>query len=196
MTIPDLAALRALVEAAKLQRNTRLQPPEAFTVSDDWIVIPRTDFDAIRAVLPAAREALERVEKLIGLQRAALEVWKRAHPYEQCPMPESNDPMEQRAIAFLHVHGQIGWTNWVEALITLVETAEASLARLEGALRSRPSCRRCNGAGKVPSRCPDPQCGDSTWDHMCELGGYDPCPACEGTGLTTSARAALEGRDE
>jgi hypothetical protein len=23
-----------------------------------------------------------------------------------------------------------------------------------------------------PNECPDPQCGDSTWDHDCQLGGY------------------------
>lgn len=26
----------------------------------------------------------------------------------------------------------------------------------------------------VPNVCPDPQCGDPTWDHPCELGGSKP----------------------
>ena len=26
----------------------------------------------------------------------------------------------------------------------------------------------------IPSVCPDPWCGDSTWDHPCELGGGKP----------------------
>lgn len=47
-------------------------------------------------------------------------------------------------------------------------------------------CCRCNDTRVVPSRCSDPQCGDSTWDHLCDLGGEDPCPAC--------APSAKEGR--
>lgn len=27
---------------------------------------------------------------------------------------------------------------------------------------------------QVPNSCPDPQCGDSTWDHECQLGGSRP----------------------
>jgi len=67
MTNPDLAAFRALVEVASLRRNTQLRPPEEFAVPDDWIVVPRADFDAVRAALPAAQEALERVEGSITL---------------------------------------------------------------------------------------------------------------------------------
>ena len=71
MTIPDLAAFRALVEVASLRRNTQLRPPEEFAVPDDWIVVPRADFDAVRAALPAAQETLEQVEtELLGLQGA------------------------------------------------------------------------------------------------------------------------------
>ena len=74
MTTPDLVALRALVEAAVLRRNTQLRPPEEFTTPYDWIVIPRIDFDAVRANLPAAREALERMEG-IAKDRDRLQAW-------------------------------------------------------------------------------------------------------------------------
>lgn len=39
-------------------------------------------------------------------------------------------------------------------------------------------CRDCSGTGV--SRCRDPQCGDSTWDHYCDEGGV--CSTCDGTG--------------
>ena len=61
MTTPALAALRALMEAAQLRRNTGLRPLDEFMSPDDWVVIPHADFDEVRAALPAAREALERL---------------------------------------------------------------------------------------------------------------------------------------
>src|SRR3990167_4321562 len=64
MTTPDLAALRALVEAAQLRRNTGLRPLDEFMSPDDWVVIPHADFDEVRAALPAAQEALKRVDDL------------------------------------------------------------------------------------------------------------------------------------
>lgn len=39
--------------------------------------------------------------------------------------------------------------------------------------------RRCSGR----SICSDPQCGDSTWDHYCDLGGHDE-RCCHGLGYT------------
>lgn len=41
----------------------------------------------------------------------------------------------------------------------------------------------------IPSVCPDPQCGDSTWDHDCELGGERPDTASARKVLTTLADA-------
>jgi len=43
-------------------------------------------------------------------------------------------------------------------------------------------CARCRGRGDLP--CPDPQCGDSTWDHACEEGA--DCQDCLGKGFTVS----------
>lgn len=38
-------------------------------------------------------------------------------------------------------------------------------------------CVRCGGKRSIETRCADPQCGDSTWDHECG-DGYEPCPDC------------------
>ena len=41
------------------------------------------------------------------------------------------------------------------------------------------------------SKCSDPQCGDSTWDHFCDLGGHDKT-CCQGRGwMPKQGRDAL-----
>lgn len=51
-------------------------------------------------------------------------------------------------------------------------------------------CRECRGRGRVDTPCPDPQCGDSTWDHECGLGSR-PCSNCGGVTADELARAAI-----
>lgn len=42
------------------------------------------------------------------------------------------------------------------------DTGNIPAAMVEAAARAIP---------RIPNVCPDPQCGDSTWDHECKLGG-------------------------
>ena len=51
-------------------------------------------------------------------------------------------------------------------------------------------CAECHGRGMVNTPCPDPQCGDSTWDHECGLGSR-PCLKCGGVSAAVQARAAI-----
>ena len=134
MTTPDLAALRALVEAAQLRRNTGLRPLDEFMSPDEWVVIPHADFDEVRAALPAAREALKRVEALAA-DRDRLQEWVhdlQAGMYINCVYcghrygPDDEVPATMADVLKEHIE---------HCPKHPMSTLKARLARLEEALR-------------------------------------------------------------
>ena len=91
---------------------------------------------------------------------------------------------------------------WIDKPIKAMELAIKDMQlewdELLAVLKSDSHCTRCNGKGKRSYKCDDPQCGDSTWDHMCNA-RYGDCDECDGTGLSNKARAAVakaEGRED
>src|SRR3990167_3692891 len=180
MTTPDLVALRALVEAAVLRRNTQLRPPEEFTTPDDWIVTPRIDCDAGRANPPAAREALERMEG-IAKDRDRLQAWVhdlQAGMYINCVYcghrygPDDEVPATMADVLKEHIE---------HCPKHPMSTLKARLARLEEALRV--AKRTIRTWSEMGAREPE-ECLDETWLL------YQESPEMK------QINTVLEGRDE
>jgi len=65
-----------------------------------------------------------------------------------------------------------------DARATANDHAREVIDRYFAAPGEKKHCCRCGDKRVIPSVCDDPQCGDSTWDHFCDLGGVRPCPDC------------------
>ena len=96
--------------------------------------------------------------------------------------PENDD----RVLAVVRVTRDVGDMGAnARFIVRACNAHEELLAALEAY-----QCTECAGRGMVNTPCPDPQCGDSTWDHACGLGSR-PCVKCRGVSAAVQARAAI-----
>lgn len=115
------------------------------------------------------KESVERLEAI----KARVEKATKLEPvYESSGEVEAgNFQLIPSGFRFSPSAGLDLWTNAADDLKFLMALLESSRERVKAGekLAEAAGCKKCFGFGTYKRDCSDPQCGDSTWDHMCDI---------------------------